>query len=68
LTGDVEIRSSVGLLKLVKSVSCSCLTVSSIELPAKSREISFLLCCGDDISLNCLNGSFGDGVIPVLFV
>jgi hypothetical protein len=68
LTDDDEIRWSVELVTVVKFAACSFLSVSSVELPAKSREISFLLCCGDDISLNCLNGSFGDGVIPVLFV
>jgi hypothetical protein len=30
--------------------------------PSKSRRVSVLLFCWDDILANCLNGSFGDGV------
>jgi hypothetical protein len=68
LTGDVGKRSSDGLVKLAKFDCCSYLTASSFGFPSNSSKDSFLSYCGDDKSFDCSTGSFGDGVISVLFV
>jgi hypothetical protein len=68
LTGDVGKRSFDGFVKLAKFDCCSCLTASSFGFPSNSSKDSFLSYFGDDKSFDCSTGSFGDGVIPVLFV